>query len=83
MTIKERREREKQNLKNEILNVAIKLAKRESWAEVSIRKISQEIEYSTIIIYNLFGNKDNLFFALKELGFKKLLSMYKRKKVGD
>lgn len=78
MSIQLRRETEKQQLKDNILNAAIDLAKEFGWAKVSVRKISQKISYSTIVIYSLFGSKDELFLALRKNGFDLLLADIKK-----
>jgi AcrR family transcriptional regulator len=63
------------NLKNEIIITSIEIAKEKGWSSVSVRKISDRVNYSTIIIYSEFGNKEALINEIKEFGFKKLLLM--------
>lgn len=78
MSIQLRRETEKQHLKDCIIESAIELAKDSGWAKVSVRKISQRINYSTIVIYSVFGSKDELFLALRQKGFDLLLADIKK-----
>lgn len=78
-----RKEREKEKLKTEILNTVIDIASEEGWNEVTIRKVSKRIEYSTIVIYNIFGSKENLFRELKNLGFKKINQCYNDVKIDN
>lgn len=66
----------KEKQKELILNTALEIANSKTWTDVSIRKISQKINYSTILIYSLFGSKENLFIELRKLGFKQLLNSY-------
>jgi AcrR family transcriptional regulator len=44
----------------------------EGYAQVSIRKIAERIEYSPAAIYSYFPSKDDIFFALAEEGFRLL-----------
>ena len=83
MTIQDRRTREKQELTDKILETAIRLAEESDWSHVSIRNISERIQYSSIMIYSLFGSKENLFAELKKLGFSKLLKDYQSMDTGS
>jgi AcrR family transcriptional regulator len=51
MGIKERKAREKQNVREEILDAARTLFVKEGYEQVSIRKIAEKIEYSPGTIY--------------------------------
>lgn len=64
-------------VKQQVIDVALKLAAEEGWAGVSVRKISRLVGYSTIVIYSEFGGKENVFVAIKDYGFRKLLNHYK------
>ena len=72
MGIKERREREKQELRQAILTAAREIAANEGWSTVSIRKIADKIEYSPPMIYEYFEDKDALLVALLAEGFRQL-----------
>jgi AcrR family transcriptional regulator len=72
MGTKERREREKENLRQEILDAARQLFLRNGYENVSMRRIAKEIEYSPATIYLYFKNKSELFHSLCEEAFAKL-----------
>lgn len=73
MGITERKEREKQEMRDKILQVATKMFLEDGFEKTSIRNIAEAIEYSPATIYLYFKDKDELFFAIHEIGFQKLL----------
>ncbi len=73
MGIRERRAREKEDLKQEILDAARDLFIRDGYESVSMRKIADRIEYSPTTIYLYFRDKSELFDCLSEQAFGKLL----------
>jgi AcrR family transcriptional regulator len=68
MGTKERQSRERENVHRAILAAARKLFLAEGYANVSIRKIAEQIEYSPGAIYSYFASKEDIFFALAEEG---------------
>jgi AcrR family transcriptional regulator len=68
-----RRQREKEELKNRILEAARNIAARDGWHAVTIRKIAEEIEYTPPIVYEYFKGKEDLFKELVYLGFRLLM----------
>ncbi len=72
MGLKERQERDREQLRGRILDAARELFVAEGYRNVSIRKIAEKVEYSPAALYSYFPNKDALFFALAEEGFRKL-----------
>lgn len=60
MTIEERRDREKQQMKELILQTAAQIMLTEGFEKLSIRKIANRIDYSPAIIYHYFKNKDEI-----------------------
>ncbi len=72
MGIKERQDREKQAVRQSILEVARDLFTTEGYRNVSIRKIAERIEYSPAAIYSYFASKDDIYMALAEDGFRRL-----------
>lgn len=72
MGIKERREREKLELREAILAAACQIAASEGWSGVSIRKIADRIEYSPPMVYEYFEDKDDLLYTLMIEGFRQL-----------
>jgi AcrR family transcriptional regulator len=74
MGIKERQERERQAVREAILQAARDLFTTEGYRNVSMRKIAERIEYSPAAIYSYFASKDDIFFALAEEGFRLLVA---------
>src|SRR5918997_2336159 len=72
MGIKERQDRERQAVRQAILDAARELFVAEGYRNVSIRKIAEKIEYSPAAIYSYFPSKDDIFLALAEEGFRML-----------
>lgn len=70
MGIKERQDREREATRAAILTAARELFVAEGYRNVSMRKIAERIEYSPAAIYSYFSNKDAIFFALFEEGFR-------------
>src|SRR5262245_27538213 len=68
MGIKERQTRERDAVRRSILNAARALFLAQGYANVSMRKIAEQIEYSPGAIYSYFRSKDDIFFALAEEG---------------
>jgi AcrR family transcriptional regulator len=68
----ERRQKEKEDIKQRILDAARKIAAKEGWHALTIRKIADEIEYTPPIVYEYFENKENLIREIIDAGFSKL-----------
>ena len=68
----ERKQRERENTKNSILKAALDIAIAEGWTAVTIRRISEKIEYTTSIVYSHFENKEALLLEIVDQGFEKL-----------
>ena len=77
MTIAARKERQKEELRTKILEVAKALFIERGFEETSIRLIAERIEYSPTTIYLHFKDKDDIFYALHQEGFI-LLNQYFR-----
>ncbi len=60
MGVKERRERQKKYLRQEILDAASELFVRDGYENVSMRRIADKIEYSPTTIYLYFKDKTEL-----------------------
>ena len=69
MGIKERRERQRREVRGGILSAAREIAASEGWRAVTIRKIAGRIEYSPPVIYEYFGSKDEILLELVRLGY--------------
>lgn len=73
MGVKERRVRERESLRQEILDAARDLFVREGYQHVSMRRVAEKIEYSPTTIYLYFKDKSELLHCLCEETFAKLL----------
>ncbi len=69
MSVKERRERQKQAVRESILTAAGKIAREEGWSAVTVRRAAEVIEYTPPIIYEYFANKAALLGELQAKGF--------------
>lgn len=74
MGVQERRAREKQELRQEILSAARELFIREGFENLSMRKIAEKIEYSPTTIYLYFQDKADLLDCVCEETLEKLES---------
>jgi AcrR family transcriptional regulator len=70
MGIRDRQNRERDTVRRKILNAARTLFLSEGYANVSMRKIADQIEYSPGAIYSYFPSKEDIFFALAEEGLQ-------------
>jgi AcrR family transcriptional regulator len=70
----ERRTREKQELRHQILRAARQIAVNEGWQAVTIRKIADQVEYSPAAIYEYFESKEAIIRTLMDEGFRTLLA---------
>ena len=73
MGIAERKEREKMEMHDRILQAATVMFLEDGYEKTSIRNIADKIEYSPATIYLYFKDKDELFFAIHNIGFQLLL----------
>ena len=78
MGIKERRQRQRQQLREGILAAAREIASEEGWRAVTIRKIAAIIEYSPPVIYEYFDSKDEILLELMRQGYAEQLEAVER-----
>lgn len=69
MGLHERRQREKESIRANILQAAFTLAKTDGWGSLSIRKIADAIEYSAPVVYDHFENKEAILYEISINGF--------------
>lgn len=69
MGVLARKEREKLELRNQILEAATELFLKEGFDKTSIRSIAEKIEYSPATIYLYFKDKNEIFRAIHDKGF--------------
>ncbi len=75
--VKERRAREREQLRQEILDAARDLFIREGYESLSMRRIAEKIEYSPTTIYLYFKDKSDLLYNLCEETFARLVREFK------
>ena len=68
----ERRQQAHEETRRAILDAALALFVADGYAQVSIRNVAAQVEYSPGAIYSYFPSKDAIFFALAEEGFRLL-----------
>lgn len=61
--IKQRRERERQEIRQSILEAARQIAAEDGWQAVTTRKVAELIEYSQPTIYEYFENKEAILLS--------------------
>jgi AcrR family transcriptional regulator len=76
MGIAERKSRQKQALRERILDAARRIVIREGFAALSMRKIADAIEYSPATLYLHFASRDEIAQALCEEGYAQLLETF-------
>ena len=72
MGIAERKERQKKEVRESILQSAWQLVNEEGWQNLSIRKIADAIEYSVPVVYDHFENKEAILTVFNRRGFELL-----------
>lgn len=76
MGVKERREREKSETRDKILDAARELFVTEGYEGVSMRKVADKIEYSPTAIYVHFADKEELFRELCHRDYARLAEVF-------
>jgi len=76
MGVKERREREKSETRDKILDAARELFVTEGYEGVSMRKVAEKIEYSPTAIYVHFADKEELFRELCHQDYARLAQAF-------
>jgi AcrR family transcriptional regulator len=76
MGVKERREREKSETRDKILDAARELFVTEGFEGVSMRKVAEKIEYSPTAIYVYFADKQELFRELCHQDYARLAEVF-------
>lgn len=74
MSINSRREKEKNERRNLILNTANEIIKAEGIENLSIRKIAKIIDYSPTMVYHYFESKDDIVNQLMKRGYQKIIN---------
>ena len=79
--IEERKERDRQARREQIIAAARRIAEGEGWPNVTVRRLSDEIAYSQPVLYSHFQNRDAIVAAVAVEGFQELgLALEKARK---
>jgi AcrR family transcriptional regulator len=70
--IAERKLRDKQARRAQIISAARRVAELEGWSNVTVRRLSDEIAYSQPVLYGHFGSREGILAAVAIEGFQEL-----------
>lgn len=70
--IAERKLRDKQARRAQIISAARRIAELEGWSNVTVRRLSEEISYSQPVLYAHFGSREGILAAVAVEGFEEL-----------
>ena len=70
--ITERKRRDKQARRAQIISAARRIAELEGWSNVTVRRLSDEISYSQPVLYAHFGSREGILAAVAIEGFQEL-----------
>src|ERR1700732_4663846 len=79
--IAERKLRDKQARRAQIISAARRIAELEGWSNVTVRRLSDEISYSQPVLYAHFGSREGILAAVATEGFQEIgLALEKARK---
>jgi AcrR family transcriptional regulator len=79
--IAERKQRDRQARRAQIISAARRIAELEGWSNVTVRRLSDEISYSQPVLYAHFGSREGILSAVAIEGFQELgLALEKARK---
>src|SRR5215469_10682225 len=79
--IAERKLRDRQARRAQIISAARRIAELEGWSNVTVRRLSDEISYSQPVLYAHFGSREGILAAVAIEGFQELgLALEKARK---
>ena len=79
--IAERKSRDKQARRAQIINAARRIAELEGWSNVTVRRLADEISYSQPVLYAHFGSREGILTAVAIEGFQEIgLALEKARK---
>ena len=70
--IAERKLRDRQARREQIVKAARRIAEHEGWSNVTIRRLSDEISYSQPVLYAHFANREAILAAVAIEGFREI-----------
>jgi len=69
--IAERKLRDRQTRRAQIIGVARRIAEHEGWSHVTVRRLSDEISYSQPVLYAHFGSREGILDAVATFNWLK------------
>src|ERR1700723_4278369 len=79
--IAERKLRDRQARRAQIISAARRIAELEGWSNVTVRRLSDEISYSQPCLYSHFGSREGILAAVAIEGFQEIgLALEKARK---
>jgi AcrR family transcriptional regulator len=79
--IAERKLRDRQARRTQIISAARRIAELEGWSNVTVRRLSDEISYSQPVLYSHFGSREGILATVAIEGFQELgLALEKARK---
>jgi len=79
--IAERKLRDRQARRAQIISAARRIAELEGWSSVTVRRLSDEISYSQPVLYAHFGSREGILDAVAIEGFQEMgLALEKARK---
>ena len=70
--IAERKLRDRQARRAQIISAARRIAELEGWSNVTVRRLSDEISYSQPVLYAHFGSREGILTAVAIEGFQEI-----------
>ena len=79
--IAERKQRDRQARRAQIIRTARRIAELEGWSSVTVRRLADEISYSQPVLYAHFENREGILAAVAIEGFQEIgLALEKARK---
>jgi AcrR family transcriptional regulator len=72
LSVQKRREKQKAELRSELVGAAHKLVQEEGYEGLTIRKLAKRVGYAPMSVYSYFADKQDILFALAEDAFETL-----------
>ncbi|MFI9411012.1 TetR/AcrR family transcriptional regulator [Nocardia gamkensis] len=83
MTSQTRKERERAERRQRIIDTARELAEAQGWEAVTVRRLAERIEHSQPVLYSHFAGKSAIVSAVAEQGFAELTEVLRRARPED
>jgi AcrR family transcriptional regulator len=83
ITVQTRRERQKAELRSELIAAAHALVKEKGYEGLTIRKLAKRVGYAPMSVYSYFADKQDILFALAQDVFEQLAQRAERNQPSD